>query len=95
MMKMIISKKVLVVMSVASIAMLIGEVISIKYGIDYYGWRLWLGILLAVITSICCIIDVIKTNNPRKVFWIISCIIFGSIGSFVYLIQRKDDNEKR
>lgn len=88
---MIISKKILVVMSVASIAMFIGVAISIQHGVDYYGWRLWLGILLSVITSISCIIDVLKMNHPRKMFWIISVIIFGSIGSFVYLIQRKDD----
>ncbi|MBV7440530.1 PLDc N-terminal domain-containing protein [Weeksellaceae bacterium TAE3-ERU29] len=92
---MIISKKILVIMSVASIAMLIGEIISIKHGIDYYGWRLWLGISLSVIASVSCIIDVIKNNNPRKMFWIISFIIFGSVGTFVYLIQRKDDIEKR
>ena len=91
---MIISKKILVVMSVASIAMFIGEIISIDYGVDYYGWRLWLGILLSVIVSVSCITDVVKTNNPRKLFWIISLIIFGSISSFVYLIQKKDD-EKR
>ena len=91
---MIISKKILVVMSVASIAMFIGEIISIDYGVDYYGWRLWLGVLLSVIVSVSCIIDVMKTNNPRKLFWIISLIIFGSISSFVYLIQKKDD-EKR
>ena len=81
-------------MSVASIAMFIGEIISIDYGVDYYGWRLWLGILLSVIVSVSCITDVVKTNNPRKLFWIISLIIFGSISSFVYLIQKKDD-EKR
>ena len=91
---MIISKKILVVMSVASIAMFIGEIISIDYGVDYYGWRLWLGVLLYVIVSVSCIIYVMKTNNPRKLFWIISLIIFGSISSFVYLIQKKDD-EKR
>ena len=91
---MIISKKILVVMSVASIAMFIGEIISIDYGVDYYGWRLWLGILLSVIVSVSCVTDFVKTNNPRKLFWIISLIIFGSISSFVYLIQKKDD-EKR
>ena len=91
---MIIPKKFLVLMSVASIAMFIGKIISISYGINYYGWRLWLGILLSVIVSVSCITDVVKTNNPRKLFWIISLIIFGSISSFVYLIQKKDD-EKR
>ena len=90
---MIIPKKILVVMSVASIAMLIGEVISLNYGVDYYGWRLWLGLSLSVIVSVSCIIDVLKINHQRKMFWIISLIIFGSISSFVYLIQRKDDEK--
>ena len=77
-------------MSVASIAMFIGVLINISNGVDL-GWRLWLGLLLHVITAVCCVVDIIKNNNPRKIFWIISFIILWGISSFVYLIQRKND----
>lgn len=85
-------KKLLILNSGMAIALYISLMLSLAHHRPLLNWQFWGAIILTLISTTYTIIDIEKNQRKNKRLWLLCVIFLLALGSFIYLLQRKENN---